>query len=215
MLHTLYSTAVFFTSQQGGTCAIQAITENQNLTGLIDGVTAAVGPFFTIGEYPDQYGDSNAIYTQTSVITASQGLTNIYREGTVQTLSDKILSASYSQPWQPIYPFQPGDQIIFEQDKNNVHVITEVISSITASNGSSSFGLRVVPGIPTGSIIDNFCIYRILNNGAQIMIDQEKPTGTAALSFKGFIRPKYISQELENNFTNIINKLEADGLLND
>jgi hypothetical protein len=140
-------------------------------------------------------------------------LTNMYREGTIQTLPQSVLSASYMQPWQPFYPLLPGDRIIFENNKNNVHTITEIIPSITASNGSSSFGLRVVPGITTGSIVSNFCIYRILNNGSQIMIDQEKPTGTAALAFRGFIRPKYISQELDTKFTEIINKLEADGII--
>ena len=204
---------IMYTNAQGGTSQIQAINENQNLTGLINGATAVTANFFTIGEFPDQNGDSNAPYLQTSVITASQGLTNMYREGTVQTLPSSVLSASYMQPWQPFYPLLPGDRIIFENNKNNVHTITEVIPSITASNGSSSFGLRVVPGITTGSIVNNFCIYRILNNGSQIMIDQEKPTGTAQLSFKGFIRPKYISQELETKFVEIINKLEVDGTI--
>jgi len=204
---------IMYTQAQGGTSYIKAVNENQNLSGLINGATAATADFFTIGEYPDQSGDSNAVYTSTSVITASQGLANIYREGTVQTLSSPILSASYMQPWQSFYPLLPGDRITFENNKNNVHTITEIIPSITASNGSSSFGLRVVPGIPTGSIVNNFCIYRILNNGSQIMIDQEKPPGTAELSFRGFIRPKYISQELDTKFTEIINKLEADGII--
>jgi hypothetical protein len=204
---------IMYTQAQGGTSYIKAVNENQNFTGLINGATGTTAPFFTIGEYPDQSGDSNAPYLQTSVITASQGLTNMYREGTIQTLPSSVLSASYMQPWQPFYPLLPGDRIIFENNKNNVHTITEIIPSITASNGSSSFGLRVVPGITTGSIVDNFCIYRILNNGSQIMIDQEKPTGTAALAFRGFIRPKYISQELDTKFTEIINKLEADGII--
>ncbi len=206
---------IMYTAGQGGTSKIQVINENQNLSGLINGATAATADFFTIGEYPDQNGNPNAIYTSTSVITASQGLTNMYREGTIQTLPPSVLSASYMQPWQPFYPLLPGDKIIFENNKNNVHTITEIIPSITASNVASSsyFGLRVVPGIPTGSIVNNFCIYRILNNGSQIMIDQEKPTGTAALAFRGFIRPKYISQELDTKFTEIINKLEADGII--
>jgi hypothetical protein len=204
---------IMYTYAQGGTSYIKAVNENQNLTGLIDGATAATAPFFTIGEYPDQNGDPNAPYLQTSVITASQGLTNIYREGTIQTLPQSVLDYYYMQPWQSFYPLLPGDRIIFENDKNNVHTITEIIPSITASNGSSSFGLRVVPGITTGSIVNNFCIYRILNNGSQIMIDQEKPKGTAALAFRGFIRPKYISQELETKFTDIINKLEINGTI--
>lgn len=204
---------IMYTQAQGGTSYIKAINENQNFTGLIDGATGTFANFFTIGEYPDQNGDSNAIYTSTSVITASQGLTNMYREGTVQTLPSSVLTYNYMQPWQPFYPLLPGDRIIFGNNKNNVHTITEIIPSITASNGSASFGLRVVPGIPTGSIVNNFCIYRILNNGSQIMIDQEKPTGTGALSFRGFIRPKYISQELETKFVDIINKLEADGTI--
>jgi hypothetical protein len=202
-----------YTQVQGGTSYIKAVNENQNFSGLINGATGTTAPFFTIGEYPDQSGDPNAPYLQTSVITASQGLTNMYREGTIQTLPQSVLSASYMQPWQPFYPLLPGDRIIFENNKNNVHTITEIIPSITANNGSSSFGLRVVPGITTGSIVNNFCIYRILNNGSQIMIDQEKPPGTAALAFRGFIRPKYISQELDTKFTEIINKLETDGII--
>jgi len=199
----------------GAGSKIQVINENQNFTGLINGATAATADFFTIGEYPDQSGNPDAVYTSTSVITASQGLTNMYREGTIQTLPQTVLDYNYMQPWQPFYPLLPGDRIIFENNKNNVHTITEIIPTITASNAASSsyFGLRVVPGIPTGSIVNNFCIYRILNNGSQIMIDQEKPTGTAGLDFRGFIRPKYISQELDTKFTEIINKLEADGTI--
>lgn len=209
----LANRVIMFTDQQGGTSQIRVINENQNLSGEIDGVTVADAPYFEIGEYPDQNGDPNAVYTSTSVLTASYSLTNMYRAGLVQELSFPLISASYMQPWQPWYQLTPGDRIIFENDKNNVHTITEIIPFITASNNSSSFGLRVVPGIPTGSIINNFCIYRILNNGSQIMIDQEKPTGTAALAFRGFIRPKYISQELDTKFTEIINKLEADGII--
>jgi hypothetical protein len=209
----LRNRVIMYTQAQGGTSQIQAINENQNFSGLIDGATGTFANFFTIGEYPDQNGTPEAVYTSTSVITASQGLTNLYREGTIQTLPSSVLAYNYMQPWQPFYPLLPGDRIIFENNKNNVHTITEVIPSITASNGSSSFGLRVVPGISTGSIVDNFCIYRILNNGSQIMIDQEKPKGTAQLSFRGFIRPKYISQELETKFVEIINKLELDGII--
>lgn len=209
----LRNRVIMYTQAQGGTSYIKAINENQNFTGLIDGATGTFANFFTIGEYPDQNGDSNAVYASTSVITASQGLTNLYREGTIQTIPPSSKAYNYMQPWQPFYPLLPGDRIIFENNKNNVHTITEVIPSITASNGSSSFGLRVVPGISTGSIVDNFCIYRILNNGSQIMIDQEKPKGTAELSFRGFIRPKYISQELETRFTEIVNKLENDGII--
>lgn len=208
-----FNTPVVFTQAQGGGTKIQVINENQNLEGIVDGVTSAFSDYFTIGEYPDQNGTPEAVYTSTSVITASQSLTSLYRENIVQIAPSKSLDYGYMQPWQPFYPLLPGDRIIFENSKNNVHVITEVIPSITASNGSSSFGLRVVPGIPTGSIINNFCIYRILNNGNQIIIDQEKPEGTAGLDFRGFIRPKYISQELETKFIDIINKLEADGVI--
>lgn len=209
----LRNRVIMYTQAQGGTSYIKAINENQNFSGLIDGATGTLADYFTIGEYPDQNGDSNAVYTQTSVITASQGLTSMYREGTIQTIPSSSKAYGYMLPWQPFYPLLPGDRIIFENNKNNVHTITEVIPSITFSNGSSSFGLRVVPGIPTGSIVNNFCIYRILNNGSQIMIDQEKPKGTAELAFRGFIRPKYISQELETKFVEIVNKLENDGII--
>jgi len=201
--------AASFTSQ----CILTAINENQNIGTVINGVNGATFPYFEIGEYPDQNGDTSAPSLTTSVLTASVGMNTMYRPGLIQSASTSMQNYFYMKPWQEWYQLIPGDKIIFENDKNNVHTITEILQNVLDSNGSSSFGLKVVPGIPTGSIINNFCVYRILDNGAQIMIDQEKPPGTASEIFKGFIKPKYISQELENKFIDIVNKLEADGLL--
>ena len=105
---------------------------------------------------------------------------------------------------------QPGDYIRFEYDKTKQSKVYNV-SSIP---GGYVY-LEIKPSIPTGSILDHFTVYRINPNaGNQIILDVPKPTSTTAgQSLTGFIKPQYMSKELEDNFTNIIQKLAAEGLL--
>ena len=77
-----------------------------------------------------------------------------------------------------------------------------------------NLALKVVPPVPSGSILDHFCIYRINPNaGNQIILNVPKPTGTTGQPLTGFIKPQYMSKELEDNFTTIIQKLVAEGTI--
>jgi hypothetical protein len=181
----------------------EIVNENTNFSGLVNGVTGCTASYWSVGTYVNT-GENPQYYT--TWITASQGLDAMYKEGTVQTLPQNVLDYKYMQPWQPWYTILPGDFITFENNKNKNFIITEV-------NTENLLSLRLYPGLQSGSNLDHFCIYRILNNGYQIMIDQEKPPETGDLEFRGFIRPKYISQELETKFVDIINKLELDGII--
>jgi hypothetical protein len=197
-----------------GTSVIEVINENQNFSGDINGINIATAPYWYIGEFPDQNGDTNAIYTQTSVITASLGMSQLYRPNIIYRLHPSCSAYGYSRPWQTYYELLPGDKIIFENNKFNTHTITEIITTnieTPSPESSSSFGLRLSPGVPTGSIINNFCIYRIIDNGTYIVLNQPKPDISGSL--QGFLIPKYITPELSDSVKDTTYKLDVNGLL--
>jgi len=158
-------------------------------------------PFWTIGTYTTASNDF-------TVITASLGLTGLNQNQYLQVTPAASATFGFSNITLPFTP-QPGDFIRFEYDPSNVHTIYE---NMTTTNGN--LALKVVPPVPSGSILDHFCIYRINPNaGNQIILNVPKPTSTTGQPLTGFIKPQYMSKELEDNFTTIIQKLAAEGLL--
>ena len=149
-----------------------------------------------------------------TILTASKALTSLYSDQYTQLMPTASTNFGFSTITQPFQP-KPGDFIRFEYDKSKVHTIYEIGTADTGSgtNISGSLTLKVRPGIPSGSIIDHFCLYRIVPNGNYIILDIEKPAGTTGQPLTGFIKPQYISKELEDNFENIISKLNAEGTL--
>jgi len=149
-----------------------------------------------------------------SVITASKALTGLYSDQFTQLMPTASTTFGFSTITQPFQP-QPGDFIRFEYDKSKVHTIYEVGTADTGSgtNISGSLILKVRPGIQTGSLLDHFCIYRVIPNGNYVILDVKKPSGTTGQPLTGFIKPQYISKELEDNFETIISKLNAEGTL--
>lgn len=202
------------TGPNSGTSIIEVINENQNFSGDINGINIATAPYWYIGAFPDQNGDANAVYTQTSVITASLGMSQLYRPNIIYKLHPSCSAYGYSRPWQTYFELIPGDKIIFENNKFNTHTITEIITTnilTPAPEGSASFGLRLSPGVPTGSIINNFCIYRIIDNGTYIVLNQPKPDISGSL--QGFLLPKYITPELSDSVKDTTYRLDVNGLL--
>ena len=102
---------------------------------------------------------------------------------------------------------QPGDYIRFEYDPTKQAKIYNIGN---LSDGRTT--IQIHPAIPTGSKLDHFVIYRVVKDGNYVILNVSKNPGA---NLTGFLQPKYITQELNDNFSNIINKLEADGLLND
>jgi hypothetical protein len=152
--------------------------------------------------------------TEYSVLTASKALTGLYSDQYTQLMPTASTAFGFSNITLPFQP-QPGDFIRFEYDKNKTHTIYEIGTANTGSgtNISGSLTLKVKPGIQTGSLLDHFCIYRVIPNGNYLILDVKKPSGTTGQPLTGFIKPQYISEELENNFETIISKLNAEGTL--
>jgi len=152
--------------------------------------------------------------TEYTVLTASKPLTGLYSDQYTQLMPTASTAFGFSNITLPFQP-QPGDFIRFEYDKNKTHTIYEVGTADTGSgtNISGSLTLKVRPGIPTGSLLDHFCLYRVIPNGNYIILDVKKPSGTTGQPLTGFIKPQHISKELADNFETIISKLNAEGTL--
>ena len=158
-------------------------------------------PFWSIGTYTTASNDF-------TVITASLGLTGLNQNQYSQVTPTASTTFGFSNITLPFTP-EPGDFIRFEYDPSNVHVIYENMTTV-----DGNLALKVVPPVPSGSILDHFCLYRVNPNaGNQIILNVPKPTGTTGQPLTGFIKPQHMSKELEDNFTTIIQKLAAEGTI--
>ena len=187
----------------GAYTELKIIQENPPTSGFVNGITGATSSYWSVGTY---LTGSNV-----SVLTASQALNNLYSIGAIQSSPPSSLAFGFSSCSINFDP-QPGDYIRFQYDKNRVHNITNVSTiSISGSNQSASLFLTVVPPIATSSILDNFVLYRIVNDGTYVILDVEKLVG--GNSFGGIIQPQYMSQTINNNYNNIIQDLTQRNLI--
>jgi hypothetical protein len=144
----------------------------------------------------------------TQWLTASKGLSGFINNDMVQLTPTASVAIGFSTIYQPAN-LLPGDYIRFEYDPSKQSRIYDV-----ANLSDGRLLIEISPPIPTGSILNHFCIYRINPNaGNQIILDVKKPVGTTGALLTGFLKPQYMSDELETNFTTIIQKLAAEGLL--
>lgn len=155
----------------------------------------ASSPYWTVGTY---LTGSNV-----SVLTSSVDLVNYYGPSLYQSQSQAMLSWGFNQVSLAFQP-QAGDFIRIEYNPDKVFNITNV-------EATDRLYLTVVPPIPSGSILDHFVIYRIVNDGTYVILDVNKIQ--AGSSFTGIIQPEYISQTLKNNYSNIIQDLTQKGLI--
>jgi hypothetical protein len=179
----------------------------------VNGDNIATSSYWSQGS--NEYVGLEAInYNLTTTITASQTLTELWNKGRKQTLP----TASAEIGFSPIgLPFSqelnspaPGDWIRFEYNKDyRLFNITEV-GTTTESTGS--LYLKLYPAFTSGSIqLDHFVMYRILNDGTYVILDIDKPVSGS--SFTGVIQPEYVSQELIDKYSDIIQDLTQRGVI--
>jgi hypothetical protein len=137
-------------------------------------------------------------------LTASLRLSNFLSSEFIQITPTASLSMSFSPI---IYPsnIQSGDYIRFEYDPSKQSKIYEVN---TLNDGRTTF--KIFPAIPTGSKLDHFVVWRVIDDGNYVTLDVKKP---ASGTMTGWLKPKYLSKEMQDNFNNIVNTLETSGLI--
>ena len=155
----------------------------------------ASAPYWTIGTY---LTGSNV-----SVLTSSLDLINYYDPSLYQSQSQAMLDWGFN-PVSLAFQPQAGDFIRIEYNPDKVFNITKV-------EATDRLYLTVVPPIPTGSFLNHFVLYRIINDGTYVVLDVDKIQ--AGSSFTGIIQPQYISQTLKTNYNDIIQNLTSKGLI--
>ncbi len=137
-------------------------------------------------------------------LTASIGLSGFINNDMVQITPTASLSMSFSPI---IFPanIQPGDNIRFEYDLSKTSKIYDISS---LDDGRTTF--KIYPAIPTGSKLDHFVVYRVINDGNYVILNVKKEAGG---TMTGFLKPKYISETLKNNLPTIIDNLKRDNVI--
>jgi len=153
--------------------------------------------------YPISYGSED--YNKVQYLTASLQFSNVINNNYIQNTPTASLSMSFSPIILPAN-IQPGDYIRFEYDPTKQSRIYEV-----GNLNDGRVTLKIFPAVPYGTILNHFVIYRVVKDGNYIILNVPKNYNA---NLTGFLQPKYITKELKDNLPNIINKLEADGLLN-
>ena len=155
----------------------------------------ASAPYWTIGTY--------LTGNNVSVLTSSVDLVNYYGPSLYQSQSQAMLDWGFN-PVSLAFQPQAGDFIRIEYNPDKVFNITKV-------EATDRLYLTVVPPIPTGSFINHFALYRIINDGTYVVLDVNKVQ--AGNSFTGIIQPQYVSQTLKANYNDIIQNLTSKGLI--
>jgi len=157
-------------------------------------IITASAHYWTTGSNNDRY------------LTASVELTNYYNLGYTQQLPPSSSAFGFNNIVSPFKP-QPGDYIRFEYNPLKVFNIKNIITNSTSSNLILDVGYP----IPAGTVIDNFVLYRIVNDGTYIILDVQKPASGS--SFTGIIRPQFISQKLIDSSSIYIQSLVERGVI--
>ena len=167
--------------------------------------------FSAVNEYPSNVATASAGYwtigdyltgSNVSVLTSSLGLSKWYSPNFIQDTPSASLAFGFSDITLP-FQVQPGDYIRFEYNKNKVYNITNVKTS-------NKLYLTVYPSIPTGSVLDHFCLYRIINDGTYVILDVRK---NQSISLNGFLLPQYVSSNITNNLDKITSDLRSKNLI--
>ena len=150
----------------------------------------------------------------TTFLCLSEGLSENY--GNKQILSSSQTTFGYLQ--RNIVPFtpQPGDEIRFGYNEDNMFRIVNVFLPTETSTGRLYLQIDRETFI-TGSSRNHFLIRTFLNDNAGMTLDVKKeyanPNGIDGTTKSSTIKPQYISNELKQNFSNIVRNLTNEGVL--
>jgi hypothetical protein len=153
-----------------------------------------------------------------NVLTGSYSMSLMYNPSnplTQQNDTDQFSSSGY----YPFLPFaiQPGDQIRFEGDENQVYGIisakpfnAQLISISPLVIQYNSMSILLDGNVTAGTNLNSFLIRRFNPNPSFITIDSDLSTYTGG---GGFILPKFITNEMQESFDKNVVSLKERGLI--
>jgi hypothetical protein len=229
-INSAYGPVIAGSSPGNAITETKVVVEQQSPAGTTESVTEILGvnaiyaPYFTASlNFSSSFSGSNILYPNGSysLLVLNPTASSVFELNPLQFLptassggEDGVMN--YSPITIPFGSIQPGDYIRFGYNENNVYRIIGVgpfnnFLSGSYEEYSDLITFKLFPAlskVPTGSSnlpINHFNIYRILNDGTYIVLKIKKdvPGGP----YSGIIQPQYISQELVNNYNQIITNL--------
>jgi hypothetical protein len=142
-----------------------------------------------------------------NVLTGSYSMSLMYNPFNPLTQQNNTPQFS-SSGYYPFLPFaiQPGDQIRFQGDENQVYGII----SATPSTSTVSMSILLDGNVTANTNLNSFLIRRFNPNPSFITIDSDLSTYTGG---GGFILPKFITNEMQENFDKNVISLKERGLI--
>lgn len=208
-------TASYFTTQSDGVSVSQSIW---NYTGSywigynnFSSSEEGIGSYVTASTpLTNFYGGE---YVQVNPGTEDYNILNANGEVTASLGSGASKTTWLSFGFNPIkLPFVPvaGDFIRFEYTKSKVYLITQVQSV------GNVLKLKLDGQIPESTVLDNFVIYRVVEDGQYIILDVEKNTEVGVdQTFTGIITPEFPSVELEARAETLFFDLKQANIIED
>jgi hypothetical protein len=142
-----------------------------------------------------------------TILTASSGLTSVYSIGYKQSTPPSSSIFGFPTINTTFDNLQIGDKIRFEYLEEKKYNISEIIPNGPGGN----LCLKLDGTIPTGTQLNHFILYRVVNDGSSIILDINKTIPGEI--FTGIIQPEYISSDVSNNYNEIIKSLTEKGLI--
>jgi len=196
-----------------GKCKIiqEYLPGNVNIPGL-NAVTASYfEPDFTTFK-PVSESQNPAGY---SILTSSVQMGYFINNGFQARLEDECKAFDPKgdtvtfEAIQVPFTWEIGDEIRFEYNKNKVH---KIIGVDKLSNGA--YHITVSPNVSSGSIINHFTHYRIVEDGGYLILNTIKDNQVAGNQpFNGIILPKYPSENLKEKEDRLIFELKQAGII--
>lgn len=173
------------------------------------GSTEGIGSYITASTPLTQFYGGD--YIQTDPGTESYNLFNADGEVTASLgtgASKKTWTSFGFNPIRLSFTPQAGDFIRFEYSKTKRFQITNVQSS------GNVLKLKLDGQIPVSTVLDNFVIYRIVEDGQYIILDVTKNNEAGVDQiFTGIISPEYPSTELGERSDSLIFDLKQSGII--
>lgn len=209
-------TASYYTTQSSGFVS-QSVYNNtgsywidfNNFTSSEDGTFGNIHSFITASTplslfYGGDYVQVNPGTEVYNTVNASNTITSSLGQGDLKRTWDRFGFNPIRLKFIP----QPGDFMRFEFSKSKTYQIRKVISS------GNVIKLELDGKIDDGTVLDNFVIYRVVEDGQYIILDVEKnnEAGVDQL-FTGLITPEFQSSDLAEKSNTLLFDLKQAGII--
>ena len=209
---------------------VTGVTASYFTTGSTGFVSQSI--FNNTGSYFIGYNNfTSSLGQQQSFVTASTPLTLFYGNTYYQvnpgtedyntqnasvTVNTSLGTGAQKKTWNN-FGFNPlkqsfapkaGDFIRFEYSKSKVFQIIQVVSS------NNVLKLKLDGHIPLGTVVDNFVIYRLKEDGQYIILDVKKNNEASVDQiFTGLCLPQYPSSTLQEKSNTLLFELKQAGII--